>query len=263
MNRSGMVLLLLTACAWAQSSQPQLNTLSAAEKKDGWKLLFDGKTFNGWRSYAPAGSPPGSSWSIEEGCIKNAKGNGRPGGGSGDILTTEQFTDFDLSFEWRISPAGNSGVKYFILDRQVAAQGAVGAKLYAGDDGRSAVGHEYQLLDDERHPDAKNGPIRQTGSLYSLFPPNSSKRLKPVGEFNQSRILVQGKHVEHWLNGAKIVEYELESPELAQAIANSKFKDVPHFGAKFPTPILLQDHGEEVWFRNLKIRSLDPPPAVR
>lgn len=258
MNRSAALalalqLFVLSPGVWPQSARSQLNTLSSQEKKDGWKLLFDGKTLDGWRTYA-SGSPPGQGWSVEDGCVKNAKGNGRPGAGGGDILTTALFTDFDLLFEWRISPAGNSGVKYFVLDRK----GSAGAKLYAGDDGRSAVGHEYQLLDDERHPDAKNGPIRQAGSLYSLIPPNSSKKLKPVGEFNQSRILVQGKHVEHWLNGAKIVEYELESPELAQAIANSKFKDVPHFGSKFPTPILLQDHGEEVWFRNVKIRSLNP-----
>jgi hypothetical protein len=129
--------------------------------------------------------------------------------------------------------------------------------MYAGDDGRSAVGHEYQLLDDERHPDAQNGPIRQTGALYSLVPPNSAKRLNPVGQFNRSRILVQGRHVEHWLNGAKIVEYELESPALFEAIARSKYKGVPGFGTKFKTPILLQDHGEEIWFQNLKILPLE------
>src|SRR6266404_8770749 len=172
----GLQLLVLNVGARPQSTQPQPNTLSSAEKKDGWKLLFDGKTFAGWRSYTAPGSLPAGSWSIEDGCIKNAKGNGRPGSGGGDIITAEQFTDFDLSFEWRIGVGGNSGVKYFVLDRQ----GSAGAKLYQGDDGRSAVGHEYQLLDDERHPDAKNGPIRQTGSLYSLIPPKSSKKVKPV-----------------------------------------------------------------------------------
>jgi hypothetical protein len=239
------------------AAEPSLNILSEAEKKDGWKLLFDGKTFSGWRGYVSAGGFPTNGWSIADGCIKSAKRNGRPGSGGGDILTTEEFTDFDFLFEWRIAARGNSGVKYFVFERH----GSPGASLYLGDDGRSAVGHEYQLLDDDRHPDGRNGPIRQTGALYSLVPPNSHKKLKAVGEFNQSRILVQGKHVEHWLNGAKILEYELESPELAQAIAASKYKDVPRFGTKFKTPILLQDHGDEIWFRNLKIRSLDSKPA--
>jgi hypothetical protein len=197
---------------------------------------------------------PAKGWTIENGSLKNAKNDGRPGSGGGDIVTAGQFMDFDFRFEWRISPAGNSGVKYLVHERL----GTPGAKMYAGDDGRSALGHEYQLIDDEHHPDAAVGPIRQTGSLYSLFPPTSAKRTMPVGQFNDSRILVQGKHVEHWLNGAKILEYELESPALFKAIADSKFKDVPDFGTKFRTRILLQDHGDAVWFRNLKIRELPP-----
>jgi 3-keto-disaccharide hydrolase len=169
-------------------------------------------------------------------------------------VTVEQYTDFDFRFDWRISRGGNSGVKYFVLERL----GAPGAVMYIGDDGRSAVGHEYQLLDDAEHPDAKNGPIRQAGALYSLVPPGPGKRLNPVGEFNESRILVQGKHVEHWLNGAKIVEYELGSPALLEAVSKSKYKDIPNFGTKFNTRLLLQDHGDEVWFRNLRIRPLAP-----
>jgi hypothetical protein len=227
----------------------QHNALSETEKKDGWRLLFDGKSFNGWRNYIGGGSPT-NGWKIEEGCIRCTKNTGRPGSSGGDILTIEQFSDFDLSFEWRISNGGNSGLKYLVIDRQ----NAPGAILHRGDDGKSAVGLEYQILDDERHPDGRNGPVRQTGSLYLLVPPGSHRQLKPVGEFNQSRIVVRDKHVEHWLNGAKILEFELESPELMQAIAKSKFKDVPRFGAKFKSSILLQDHGDDVWFRNLKIR---------
>src|SRR5436309_7386925 len=144
MKKTALVLFLsISSLTWAQ-----LNTLSAAEKKEGWKLLFDGKTFNGWQSYVGGGAP-GTSWSIEDGCIKNDKRTGRPGSGGGDIITTEKFTDFDLSFEWKIGPGGNSGVKYFVIDRK----GQPGVKLWQGDDGRSAVGHEYQLLDDERHAD--------------------------------------------------------------------------------------------------------------
>lgn len=227
------------------------NTLSVSEKSEGWKLLFDGRTLIGWRGY-DARTDPARGWNVLDGCLKNAKNDGRPGSGGGDIVTAEQFTDFDFRFEWRISRGGNSGIKYFVLERL----GTPGATMYVGDDGRSAVGHEYQLLDDDVHPDAKNGPLRQAGALYSLVPPSEAKRLKPVGEFNDSRILVQGKHVEHWLNGAKIVEYELESRALFDAVAKSKYKDVPGFGTKFKTRILLQDHGDEVWFRNMRIRPL-------
>jgi hypothetical protein len=235
-----------------QTSVAQLNTLSDAEKKEGWKLLFDGKTFNGWRSYFET-MDPSKGWSIEAGCFKNSKGNGRPRSGGGDIMTAELFTDFDFRFEWSMPPGGNSGVYYLFQERQDKP----GVGMYMGDDGRSPVGFEYQLLDDERHPDAlRNGPIRSTGSLYSLIPPNDSKRLKPAGEFNESRIVIQGKHVEHWLNGAKIVEYDLGSQALVDAIAMSKYKDVPGYGAKNKTRILFQDHGDEVRFRNLKIRVL-------
>jgi len=235
-----------------QTSGASLNTLSDAEKKAGWKLLFNGKAFNGLRSYFET-LDPSKGWTIEAGCFKNSKGNGRPRSGGGDIMTAELFTDFDFRFEWSMPPGGNSGVYYFFQERQDKP----GVTMYMGDDGRSPVGFEYQLLDDERHPDAlKNGPIRSTGSLYSLVPPNDSKRLKPAGEFNESRIVVNGKHVEHWLNGSKIVVYDLGSPALLDAIARSKYKDVPGYGVKAKTRILLQDHGDEVRFRNLKIRPI-------
>jgi hypothetical protein len=221
----------------------RLNQLSAAEKKEGWKLLFDGQTLTGWRAFLGA-EPKG--WSVEDGCLKNSKGHS-----DGDIVTEEKFKDFDLRFEWRISPGGNSGVKYFVHDRT----GPPGTKLYPGDGGKNALGHEYQIMDDT-NPEVVNSPIQQAGALYVLIAPSADKKLKPVGEFNESRIVVRGKHVEHWLNGVKIVEYELESPELMAAIAKSKFKPVPGFGTKFDTRILLQDHGDVAWFRNLKIRSL-------
>ena len=246
---SGCLLASLAFAPVPQTAVP--NTLTAAERQAGWKLLFDGKTMKGWQAYDPA-VDPAKGWTIENGSLKNAKNNGRPGTGGGDIVTVDRFTDFDLQFDWRISEGGNSGVKYLVHERT----GAAGAPMWDGDDGRSAVGHEYQIIDDLHHADAAVGPDRQTGALYSLIPPNSGKRLRPVGEYNESRILVQGKHVEHWLNGAKIVEYELDTPSLFAAIAKSKFKPVPGFGTKFKTRILLQDHGDEVWFRNVKIRDL-------
>lgn len=244
-----LLLLTLHAAAQRGSTTPP-NTLTPEERRAGWTLLFDGKTLNGWRGYDPA-MDPAKGWTVENGSLKNAKNDGRPGSGGGDIVTVNTYVDFDFRFDWRISPGGNSGVKYFVLERL----GARGAVMYVGDDGRSAVGHEYQVLDDDLHPDAKVGPIRQAGALYSLVPPNAAKKLRPVGEFNESRIVVHGQHVEHWLNGAKIVEYELESQALFKAIADSKYKDIPRFGTKFATRILLQDHGDEVWFRNLKIRA--------
>jgi 3-keto-disaccharide hydrolase len=235
-----------------KSSVTPLNTLSATEKREGWKLLFDGKTFNGWRSYFET-TDPSKGWSIEAGCFKNSKGNGRPRSGGGDLMTTELFTDFDFRFEWSMPPGGNSGVYYLFQERQDKP----GIGMYMGDDGRSPVGFEYQLLDDERHQDAlRNGPDRSTGALYFLVPPNETKRLKPVGEFNESRIVVKGKHVQHWLNGTQIVEYDLGSPALIDAIARSKYKDIPGFGVKTKTRILFQDHGDEVRFRNMKIRTL-------
>ena len=233
-----------------QAQNDALNTLSEAEKKEGWKLLFDGKSLIGWRNYRES-APPSKHWDIEEGCLKNPKGTGRPETGGGEILTSDEFTDFDFRFERRIAPGGNSGVIYFVKERQ----NTPGAKMFGGDDGTGPVGHEYQLLDDEQHPDGKD-PAHRAGALYALIAPNATKRLKPVGEFNQSRILVQGKHVEHWLNGAKILQYELESPDFLHAVATSKYRDLPGFGTKFKTRIQLQDHGDEIWFRNLKIRSL-------
>jgi hypothetical protein len=240
-----LALLTLTLAA----AEPSANTLTEAEIKQGWKLLFNGKDFTGWQSYA--GGKPAKTWVVTNGCIKATARNGRPS--AADLITDEKFSDFEFSWEWKIAPGGNSGVKYLVIDRH----GTKGAPLYNGDDGRSAAGFEYQLLDDDRHPDGKNGPIRQTGSLYSLIPPNSAKKLNPVGEFNQSRIVIHGQHIEHWLNGAKIVEAQLGSPEFTRILAGSKYKPVPGFGTKFPTMILLQDHGDEVYFRNLKIRALE------
>jgi hypothetical protein len=151
-------------------------------------------------------------------------------------VTLARFSDFDLRFDWRIAAGANSWLKYFVTE-----------------DREGPIAHEYQVLDDARHPDAKVGPHRQAGAFYDVLPPAADKPLRAVGEWNESRVLVKGNHVEHWLNGRKVVEYELGSPELKAAIAKSKFKDVAGFGTKFPGHILLQDHGDEVAFRNIKI----------
>ena len=239
-NPMNCFLASIIVCATAAAFGADLNTLTPEETAAGWKLLFDGSTTNGWRAYAHQ-EFPSPRWLVKDGCLCVEQ----PGGANAsDLVTTEKFGDFDLKFQWRISPAGNSGVKYYVKE---------------GKTGRSGVGFEYQMLDDEKNDDSLNGGKHQAGALYDLFAPNDQKRLKPVGEFNESEIIVRGNHVEHWLNGAKIVEFELGSPELKEAIARSKFKNIKGFGEKIPTVILLQDHGSPVWFRNLKIHPSNSP----
>ncbi len=209
------------------------NTLSDSEKADGWKLLFDGKTTAGWLGLGGKAFPE-KGWSVVDGALHHAKG-----AGGGDIVTAETFEEFELVWSWKIGEAGNSGLKYNLPD---PAKG---------------VGFEYQLLDDAKHPDAKlHDGTRTTGSLYDVLPAAAGKKLNPAGDWNASRVLVKGNHVEHWLNGAKTVEFELGSDALKTAIAASKFKATAGFGMKAKSPILLQDHGDELFVRDMKIRSL-------
>jgi hypothetical protein len=229
------IVALMASCTALTAHGADLNTLTDEEKAGGWKLLFDGKDASGWRTCGHK-SFPKEGWVIEDGCLKNVGGQH-----GGDLVTEREFTDFDFKFEWRISPAGNSGVKYLVRETNTSKAG---------------VGFEYQVLDDEKNEDSLNGPNRQAGALYYIIAPNKAKHLKPVGEFNEGEIILRGNHVEHWLNGAKIVECELGSPALQAAIAKSKFAKLTWFGQKKPTVILLQDHGDTVWFRNLKIREL-------
>lgn len=221
----------------------QRNTLSSAEKAAGWKLLFDGKTWNGWRGFRRERVPV-EGWIIEDGAIKHVAGQGEQSQQGGDIITIGQYDSFELQIEWRISPGGNSGVKYLVAEEMVKS-------------GYSGLGFEMQVLDDERHPDAKMGKDgnRTASALYDLIAPGN-KVLKPVGEWNQARLIIRGNLVEHWLNGTKVVEYELGSPQLKSLIAESKYKNIPGFGDVRKGHILLQDHGNEVWFRNIKLREL-------
>ena len=210
------------------------NTLSAKEKADGWKLLFDGKTTNGWVAIGKTEFPD-KGWSVVDGTLFHAKA-----GGGGDIVTPEKYENFDLKWDWKIGFAANSGVKYNLPD---AAKN---------------IGFEYQLLDDENEPDGKRGGrMHQTASLYDLIEPPVDKKMMPVGQWNSSRIRVKGNHVEQWLNGEKTVEFEMGGDDLKARIAKSKYAKVPHFGDKIASPILLQDHGGEVAFRAIKLRVLD------
>ena len=236
---------LVTALAFAgatraRATDPPPNTLTKAEADAGWRLLFDGKTTTGWRGFKKAGFPE-RGWAVADGCLKKVATGTGDSLGSGDIVTTDTFGDFDLRFEWRISKGGNSGVKYLVTEER-----------------SGPIAHEYQVLDDAGHPDAKVGTHRQSAAFYDVLAPSpEAKRLKPVGEFNEARVLVRGSHVEHWLNGKKVLEYELGSPALKAAIAKSKFKDVAGFGTKLEGRILLQDHGDEVCYRNVKVQA--PP----
>ena len=229
---------LLLAAVPGRATDAPANTLTPAEREAGWRLLFDGTTTSGWRGFKKADFPA-RGWTVADGCLKKAATGAGDSLGSGDIVTVDTFGDFDLRFEWRIAPGGNSGVKYFVTEERPGP-----------------IAHEYQVLDDSGHPDAKVGTHRQASAFYDVLPPSpAAKKLAPVGEFNRSRVFVRGNHVEHWLNGAKVLEYELGSPELKAAIAKSKFKDVAGFGTKIPGHILLQDHGDAVCYRNVKIQA--------
>jgi hypothetical protein len=227
------------------------NTLTAAEQADGWRLLFDGETFTGWRGLGRDSIPAGH-WTIEDGTIRKvASGevptapDGQPLEG-GDIMTEETFGDFELVLEWKVAPGANSGIKYNVSE----AMSTEHPPMYA------ALGFEYQILDDDRHPDAQNGPNRTAAALYDLIPPDATKRLNPVGTFNEARLLFQGTHGEHWLNGEKVVEYDLDTPRFDSLLAASKYQPIEAFAERRQGHIVLQDHGDDVWFRSIKIRTL-------
>lgn len=208
------------------------NTLSAAEKSAGWKLLFDGKTLNGWRGYKTEAI--GAGWKVQEGALVLTAAK------SGDLVTAQEYADFELSFEWRISEGGNSGVIY---------------RAGLGESASYRFGPEYQVLDNEKAADNKLGN-HLAGSLYDMGPEVPRDATKAVGQWNESRLVVKGWKVEHWLNGRKLVTADLASPEGKALIAKSKFKDWPKFASLLKGHIALQDHGNVVSFRSLKIREL-------
>ncbi len=208
------------------------NTLTAKEKAAGWKLLFDGKTTDGWRVYEKQGTPEG--WKAVDGVLTRVSKEG-------DLITADEYENFVLSIDWKISEGANSGIFYHGIEKD--------------NDPIYYSAPEYQLLDDDRHPDGKNGPTHQCGANYDLIAP-SEKLCKPIGEWNTTRIIVRGPHVEHWLNGKKIVEYELWSDSWKQLVAKSKFSKWPGYGMAKKGHIGLQEHGFKVEFKNIKIKEL-------
>lgn len=222
--------LLAPVCARAASNP---NELDGPEQKAGWKLLFDGKTTHGWHSFKKQTFPE-EGWKVEDGWLHCLGEKG------GDILSDGEFEQFEITWEWKIESKGNSGLKYFVLETRNAA-----------------LGHEYQMIDDEGNPDGKRGGRKHiTASFYDVLSPTIDPPTKPLGEINQSRVLVKGNHVEHWLNGVKVLEYECGSAHEMEAVAQSKFKNVRGFGERVKGHILLQDHESQVWFRSVKIRDL-------
>ena len=219
------------------------NTISEEEKAQGWKLLWDGKTTEGWRG-AKLKTFPENGWKIENGVLKVLKSGGGESTNGGDIVTTRKYKNFELSVDFMITKGANSGIKYFVDTELNKGEG-------------SSIGCEFQILDDNNHPDAKLGVKgnRKLGSLYDLIPAPANKPFRG-GFFNNARIVVKDSKVEHYLNDIKIVEYE-RGTQMWQALVNySKYSVWPGFGEAAEGNILLQDHGDEVWFKNIKIKEL-------
>ena len=258
-----LVLPVLTFAA----TQP--NTLSPQERRDGWVLLFDGKSMKGWEDPSEK-LPAGNAWAVENGAIRTRY---KPRI-TEDLFSKRKFRDFELSFEWRISPGGNSGVKYRIQDHLFVHKPNPGERFEASvqrsfdqpikgrpDNGQDyVIGFEYQLTDDSMNRDARGNSTHSAGALYDMVAP-AGVVLKPVGEWNESRIVVQGNHVEHWLNGVKVVDAQLDAPAVL-AGAEKRWRDAPKVRellTKQPekeSPISLQNHGDDAWFRSIKVREL-------
>ncbi len=197
--------------------------------------LFDGQSLKGWRPYnKPAGTPIGDGWKVENGILKKLAGQK-----GGDIITEKTYNNFELTWEWLLKPGANNGVKYFVTEKRP-----------------QAPGHEYQMLDDNHEKWKKLPDKAKTAAFYDVLAPAPDKPLKPAGEWNLSKIVVNGNKVEHWLNGKKVLEYELGSDAVKNGIANSKFKKYPDFGTKIRGHIMLTDHNDEAWYRSIQIREL-------
>lgn len=221
------------------------NQLTSAEKEDGWKMLWDGKTTEGWRG-ARLDDFPKQGWEMEDGILTVLASGGAESAAGGDIVTKEVYGDFELKVDFKITEGANSGIKYYVDTDLNKGPG-------------SSIGLEYQILDDENHPDAKLGNhegSRTVASLYDLIKADPDKPINPVGEWNTARIISKDNHVEHWLNGTKVLEYERGSENFRKLVSESKYDKWPDFGELEKGRILLQDHGNRVSFKNIKIKEL-------
>ena len=200
-----------------------------------WKVLFNGTSTEAFRQFKKDAFPK-KGWEMVDGTL-----HVKAGGGAGDLVTQEQFGDFELECDWKVAPGANSGVMYRVSEDPKEPW---------------QTGPEYQVLDDSRHGDGRN-PKTSASALYALVAANSEKSLKPVGEWNKARIVVRGWAVEHWLNGKKVVSIDLASPAARELIAQSKFKDYPKFARESVGHLCFQDHGDDAWYRNIRVRRLD------
>lgn len=221
------------------------NTLTEQERADGWMLLFDGQSTENWRG-AHKDAFPEQGWKIENGELMVLASDGAESQNGGDIVTENEYSNFEFQVDFKLTEGANSGIKYFVTEGY--------------NSGASAIGLEYQLLDDAKHPDAKKGNngggTRTLASLYDLKGAPDSKPFNGIGEWNTARLVVQGDKVEHYLNGKKVLEYERSSEEYNNLVQNSKYVKWENFGMAESGHILLQDHGDQVHFKNIKVREL-------
>ncbi len=231
MLRRFSLLALLLCAGFLRAEDGPINTLSDAEKAAGFKLLFDGKSADGWRGYKMKTLPSG--WKVLDGHLVRA-------GGGGDIITDGEYGSFELLVDWKISPKGNSGIMYHVAE---------------GPETAYMTGPEYQVLDNKGHPDGRS-KMTSAGSCYALYPPMKDV-CHPAGEWNHTKIVIKDGHVEHWLNDVKVVEYQKGSDEWNKKVASSKFKAWSQFGKPTKGHIALQDHGDKVEYRNIKIRVIE------
>jgi len=232
-----MKLSLISGLAFSLLAVMTMSTDALAQKKGKWETLFDGKTFDGWKIWKKGAITP--EWQIEDGTMVLTKKGG------GDIMTVKQYGDFELELEWKISEAGNSGIMFHVQE---------------GDEYCCpySTGPEIQVLDDAKHPDSFKGEAgnHKAGSLYDILPPNDLNVVKPAGQWNKAKVVVKNGRGESWLNGKKVVEFPTKGPEWDKMVGKSKFADWKGFAQFDRGHIALQDHGDKVWYRNIRIREL-------